>query len=267
MALVRLNHLSMKLNGNVEVGIILPDVPFFFDPKKFYESGKKYKVLWLLHGTFGDYSDWIRKSMIELYATEKDLIVVMPSALNSVYENWPNMMLGYNMKDYFFDELMPMIYNWFPASDKKEDNFIAGLSMGGRGTMKFACSHPEKFAGAAILSSCPRDLKVEMEEFKDNPIMYNRMLNDIERCGGIEEYLKSDENTWDHCKDLAKDPECPKLYFCCGEDDMSINNFRRFEEYAKKIGLKATFETEAGYKHEWRFWDKYIQKALEFFEI
>ena len=155
MALVRMNFFSKYLNSNHEIGIILPDMPFTGEPKEFYTAGKKYKVLWLLHGTFGDYSDWIRKSMIELYAAEKDLIVVMPSALNTVYENWPDTMLGINMWDYFFDELMPMVYSWFPASDKKEDNYIAGLSMGGRGTMKYVCAHPEKFAAAAILSSAP----------------------------------------------------------------------------------------------------------------
>ena len=267
MALITMNYYSAKLNGNQEIGIILPDCPYFADPRKFYESGKKYKVLWLLHGTFGDYSDWIRKSMIELYACEKELIVVMPSASNSVYENWPDMMLGYNFWDYFFEELMPMIYNWFPASDKKEDNYVAGLSMGGRGTMKFVCGHPELFAGAAILSSCPRDLKKEMEEFRDNPVMYKRMLNDIERCGGVEQYLQSNENTWEHCRTLVNNPEAPILYFCCGEDDHSIANFRKFEEYARQIGLEATFETEPGYQHEWRFWDRYIQKALKFFEL
>ena len=130
MALLTLNFESKYLGGNHNVGVILPDCPYGAVPRKFYEEQKKYKVLWLLHGTFGDYSDWIRKSMIELYATEKNLLVVMPSALNSDYENWPNFGLGFNMWDYFFEELMPLVYNWFPASQDRKDNYIAGLSMG-----------------------------------------------------------------------------------------------------------------------------------------
>ena len=66
-----------------------------------------------------------------------------PSAMNSNYSNWPDTMMGYNMYDYFTKELMPLIYGWFPVSDKREDNFIAGLSMGGRGTIKFAVNYPE----------------------------------------------------------------------------------------------------------------------------
>ena len=157
MALVTLNFESEYLMNNHNVGVILPDRPHDISSKEFYGSGKKYKVLWLLHGTFGDYSDWIRKSMIELYASEKNLIVVMPSALNSNYANWPAFGTGFNMFDYLTEELMPLIYNWFPASDKREDNYIAGLSMGGRGTCVYAFNHPEKFAGAAILSANPSD--------------------------------------------------------------------------------------------------------------
>ena len=265
MAYLTLNFESKYLGGNHQVGIILPDRPSEKSVKDYYLSKEKYKVLWLLHGTFGDYSDWIRKSMIELYATERNMIVVMPSALNSVYENWPNFGIGFNMWDYFFEELMAMIYGWFPASDKKQDNYIVGLSMGGRGTMKFVCAHPELFAGAAILSSAPRDLKKELQS--DMPKAFiERLNNDINRCEGLDNYLNSNENTWDHCAKLVDNPDCPKLYFACGEDDGMYNSWLDFKLYANQIGLKATFVSEKGYAHEWRFWDKYIEKALEFFE-
>ena len=155
MALVQMNFESRYLNNNHEISIILPDMPRDKTPAEFYGSGKKYKVLWLLHGTFGDHTDWIRKSNIELYACEKDLIVVMPSALNSNYAEWAKFSIGFDMYHYLTEELMPLVYNWFPASDKREDNFIAGLSMGGRGTLVYALNHPEKFAAAAVLSSCP----------------------------------------------------------------------------------------------------------------
>ena len=131
MALATLNFESQFLNGNTTVSIILPDKTRDVSPDAFYGSGQKYPVLWLLHGTFGDHSDWVRKSMVEIYAREQDLVVVMPSALNSDYSNWDQCMMGYGMFDYLTQELMPVVYNWFPVSDRREDNFIAGLSMGG----------------------------------------------------------------------------------------------------------------------------------------
>ena len=68
-------------------------------------------------------------------------------------------------------------------------------------------------------------------------------------------------------KEKAKTGELPRLYFACGEDDMLYPAFKDFRKYAGEIGLEATFETIPGYKHEWRFWDLTIQKALKFFGL
>lgn len=130
MPLLTMHLESLSLKGNTQISLLLPQIPHGEDPKTFYTGAQKYKVLWLLHGTFGDHSDWIRYTGIELYAKERNLMVVMPSALNSNYSNWENTMLGYNMYDFLTEELMPMVHHWFPASRRREDNFIAGLSMG-----------------------------------------------------------------------------------------------------------------------------------------
>ncbi len=261
---MNLNFQSEALSGNTEITVILPDKPWKTSPASFYNSGKKYKVLWLLHGTFGDHTDWLRKSNIELYACEKDLIVVCPSGMNANYANWPDFGIGYNMYDFLFDELMPLIYGWLPASDKREDNFIAGLSMGGRGTCVYAFSHPEKFAAAAILSSAPSNFDTLQEK---NPGMWARFTKSFANYGGKEGFLDSVENTWKIAAEKAASGELPRLYFACGEDDMLYPPFLEFKAYAEKIGLDAVFETTPGFKHEWRFWDLSIQKALEFFGL
>jgi S-formylglutathione hydrolase FrmB len=265
MSLVTFNFESEYLGNNHTVGVILPDKPRTQTPKEFYGSGKKYKVLWLLHGTFGDYSDWIRKSMIELYACEHDLIVVMPSALNSNYANWPSFGTGFNMYDYLFEELMPLIYNWFPASDKREDNFVAGLSMGGRGTCVMAFNHPEKFAAAAVLSSMPSDLNAVKAE---GGHMWERMKKSVINFDSEEEFLNSYQNTAKMLKDnIAAGVDMPRLMFACGESDMLYEGFKKFRAEAEEMNLGAEFYTLPNYKHEWRFWDLAIQKALEFFGI
>ncbi len=265
MAYLEFDFQSEYLMGNTQVSIILPDKPWMTKAKEFYESGKKYKVLWLLHGTFGDHTDWIRKSNIELYACERDLIVVMPSALNTNYANWENFSIGYNMYDFLTEELMPLVHNWFPASDKREDNFIAGLSMGGRGTCVYAFNHPELFAGAAILSAAPRDIEWDR---KKNPDFFKRTQGSIDNRGGYEAYVASYENTWRVLDEAVQNNvDLPKLYFACGKDDMLYEGFKHFKNHAKKIGLEAKFEEIPGYKHEWRFWDLTIEKALDYFDI
>lgn len=264
MALVHFNFESQYLNCNTDVNIILPDKARGTTPKEFYGSGKKYPVLWLLHGTFGDYTDWIRKSNIELYACEKDLIVVMPSALNSNYSNW-NTMIGINMFDFLTEELMPIVYNWFPASDKREDNFISGLSMGGGGTIKYAVNHPDKFAAAAILSSAPRNFdKIDMNSTDPRQ---QRTITSVNNAGGLEAYKNGYENSWRILGELADTGKLPRLYFACGKNDFLYDSFVEFKEYAKEINLDATFEEIEGYTHEWRFWDLTIQHALDFFGL
>lgn len=270
MALLKINFESQYLANNHEVNVILPDKPQKLEPKAFYQSGKKYKVLWLLHGTFGDQTDWVRKTNIELYACEKNLAVVMPPALNSNYSNWEDTMLGYRMFDYLTEELMPLVYGWFPVSDRREDNFIAGLSMGGRGTIKYAVNHPQRFAAAAVLSAAPMDLDEMRPNHPfglldtENP----RMKNTLRNAGGLEAFKKSNENVWAIIDRLAPAGTLPRLMFACGEEDALIyKNYLKFKAHCEEIGLQAHWFTKPGYAHEWRFWDLAIQEALTFFGL
>lgn len=270
MSILHYDFESEYLNNNTQITVILPDKPRALTPKQFYGGEKKYPVLWLLHGTFGDHTDWIRKTNIELYAAERDLAVVMPSALNSNYSNWESYMLGYNMYDFLTEELMPLIYGWFPVSDKREDNFIAGLSMGGRGTVKYAVNHPDKFAAAAILSAVPMDMST-MGPDNPSPLLNtntSRLRNTLANAGGLEAYLQSNENVWAIIDRTAASGRLPRLMFACGEEDaLLFQAFLAFQKHAGEIGLKAHWFSLPGYRHEWRFWDLAIQEALDFFGL
>lgn len=270
MSILHYTFESECLSNNTQVTIVLPDKPRELTPAQFYGDGRRYKVLWLLHGTFGDNTDWVRKTNIEMYAAEKNLAVVMPSALNSNYSNWNDYMLGYRMYDFLTEELMPLVYGWLPISDKREDNFIAGLSMGGRGTIKYAVNHPEKFAAAAVLSAAPMDMS---QMGPDNPCpMLNtnnqRVMTTLQNAGGLEAFLDSNENVWAIIDRLAGTGKLPRLMFACGQkDELLYAYYKAFQEHARQIGLEAHWFELPGYRHEWRFWDLAIQEALNFFGL
>ncbi len=270
MSLLTYTFESQYLNGNTQVSVVLPDKPRGISPEAFYRSGKRYKVLWLLHGTCGDNSDWIRRTNIELYAAEKNLTVVMPSALNSNYSNWEDTMLGYHMYDYLTEELMPLIYGWFPVSDRREDNFIAGLSMGGRGTIKYAVNHPQRFAAAAVLSAAPVDLS-RMRRGDPNLLLdldNPRTVTTMKNAGGFDAFVHSNENVWAILDEKARTGELPRLMFACGEEDTVLYGlFLDFQRHAREIGLDAHWYSLPSYRHEWRFWDLGIQEALRFFGL
>ena len=262
---------SRHLVGNTTVTVLLPDRPRDETPREYYGEERRFKVLWLLHGTFGDNLDWLRRTNIDLYAAEKGLAVVMPAALNSNYSNWSDFSLGYDMYDFLTEELMPLVQGWLPVSDRREDNFIAGLSMGGRGTVKFAANHPELFAAAAVLSASPVEYdRVLTEELlaEGTGMFADRLRGMVANAGGKDAFLASEENVWRILDAKAGSGELPRMLFACGSDDeLIVGDLRTFAEHAADIGLDAEFWIADGYRHEWRFWDLAIQRALDFFGL
>ena len=278
MALITLDFESQYMGSNQNVNIIVPDKPRDVSCKDFYKKGQNYRVLWLLHGTFGGYSDWIRKSNIETYACEKNFIVVMPGIGNADYENWETFALGLNAEKYITDELMPLVYNWLPASSLRQDNFIAGLSMGGQGALHFACKYPNLFSKAAILSYIPSDIENQKEELQklydmsiDEVIQSNdpmhamqRQYNCLHNMGSVEAYLDSYYNLRRKLKN-ADLSQLPELFFGCGTDDVLFaHEIEPFKQFLKQIGLHVTWTLGPG-NHEWRVWERDIQKAFTFF--
>lgn len=267
MSLIHFNFESKYLRGNTDVNIILPDRPRTIDPEDFYTGDKKYPVLWLLHGGMGDYSDWVRKTNIELYACEHDLIVVMPSALNSSYCNWDHFGGGYRHHDYMIHELMPLIYAWFPASRKREDNFMCGLSMGGQGTWKFAVNYPEKFTACAMLSAPTFDYADKYaEEMNEGKSTSHTDLVDM--YGGVEAFSKTRENARRVVRELVeagKADTLPRLYASGGTEDPHLHEFRDTVDYFRNLGIPVEYKEIPGYGHEWRYWELEIQNVLKFF--
>ncbi len=269
MAFIQFDFESQYLHSNTTVGIIMPDRPKEEEAASFYGSGKKYRVLWLLHGTYGDSSDWIRKSMVELYACEHDLVCVMPSAANSDYTSWDGFGLGYDMESHLVKELMPLVYGWLPVSAERCDNFIAGLSMGGLGVLSYILRYPELFASGAVLSACPvpsckwdwDGAHPEVRMGMCNP----RFRNQVENAGGKDAFLRR-HDLWSDFFRMAAAGTLPPLLFACGtEDHIFYDDFVFFRKECERRKADVRFMEKEGYGHEWRFWDQMIEKAIGFF--
>ena len=67
------------------------------------------------------------------FANERGLCVVMPSGENMFYVDQEHTHNHYSQ--FIGEELVEMTRAMFPLSHKKEDTFIAGLSMGGYGAI------------------------------------------------------------------------------------------------------------------------------------
>src|SRR4051812_38198208 len=112
-------------------------------------SRQNFPALWLLHGLSDDHTIWLRRTSIESYAAAKGLAVVMPAAGRSFYQD---MVGGARYWTFLTEELPVLCRRWFPLSSAREDNFVAGLSMGGYGALRMALAKPDRYAAAASLS-------------------------------------------------------------------------------------------------------------------
>ena len=125
MALLNVDFYSYYLGMDSPLTVLLPEKR---GRKPEAAPDKKYPVLYLLHGHADDNTAWIRKSDLELLVRDHDLIVVMPSAHRSFYTNGR---YGHLYFDYITKELPVIVGNFFPASARREDSYVGGLSMGG----------------------------------------------------------------------------------------------------------------------------------------
>lgn len=268
MAYLQLNFESRFLGNSHPVSVLMPDMPRDETPRDWYAASRRYPVLWLLHGTYADHSDWVRKTNLEVYVQERQLMAVMPNGLNSDYANWPGFASGFDMFTYLTEELMPFIRYALPASARREDSFIAGASMGGRGACLYALNRPELFAGAASFSYPLGDVDALFAPDPHTPSqlrMEARAWNTLRNEGGEDAYRASYENLLRIA--LEHPDKAPALYFLMGGNDGLLPAQEAFQRQAREAGLNATFEALPGYAHEWRFWDRCLEKALDFFGL
>lgn len=258
MALINMNIYSQELECRTDVNVIIPTEGLRVqgNEKKVFYKGVQFPVLYLLHGAYGDYSDWVRFSNIERYADEHQLAVIMPSAENSYYQD---MKYGQKYVTYLTEELPGIIETMFPISEKREDTFVAGLSMGGYGALHLAFRCPEKYSACASLSGAVDIVEVfkgiDQKEFYA-PFHFERLFgNDFELEGSKSDLfaLYKSQNT-----------VMPKVFQSCGTEDFlyGINQlaYKKFTE----IGVDITYEEHPGI-HDWNYWDLHIQRAIKWF--
>lgn len=137
-------------------------------PKGYDPAGTtRYPVLYLLHGGFGNYTDWTTVGQAEPLTADLPLIVVMPDGgQGGWYTNWSNYGAGGppEWETYHVEQLIPWIDAHYRTVADRSGRGIAGLSMGGFGTMSYAARHPDLFTAAASFSGAVdlRNLPVRM---------------------------------------------------------------------------------------------------------
>lgn len=248
MATIHLQLETAALRQPTDVNVFIPEgegVP------------AKRPVLWLLHGMHGFYSDWARLTSLERYAREAGLAVVMPSGANSFYEDMAH---GEQYYTYITEELRDRVFDLFPISRAREDNYIAGLSMGGYGAMKLGLRHPERYAAAASFSGV-LDLQSELT---GGLAEQNRELF----CDIFGEQLLETMQLPQHAdlfallkQHKAAGTSLPALYAWCGTEDFLYQANLRFKALCAELDIPLDYHEAPG-THEWGFWDMAVKAFI-----
>ena len=256
MALIQVNYLSNALFRTVPVNVVLPVDKIDFQTATYkVKEGYKFKTLYLLHGLLGNYTDWVSGSRIQRWAEEKNLAVVMPSGDNAFYIN-----SRINRNDYssfIGKELVEVTRRMFPLSDKREDTYIAGLSMGGYGALRNGIMYSETFSHAAGLSSAVH----HFEEGDKEKYIVESLFDDLELA------LQTNVNPRVAFTELLEENRpMPKFYMSCGTEDGLYDANVRFRDFLKDNGADVVWDEEKG-GHDWDFWDSQIKKVLDWLPL
>ncbi len=221
-----------------------------------YESREKFKTLYLLHGAFGDFNNWSICTRVQEYADQHGLAMVMPSVGNSFYAD---LLHGPQYWTFVSEELPRFVRSVFPLSDKREDNFAAGISMGGYGAFKLVLNKPEKFAAGISLSGV-LDLVAALR----NPI--HPVFDVDEYYGGLDKLKGSHSDLFAQLQKLKREGvSIPKLYLACGLEDELYEMNVKFRDYANSNSVDLTYEEGPG-GHTCDFWDQHFRSALEWLD-
>jgi len=268
MAVIHGNFYSKTLENGVQLEIALPE-PIRDGARE------RLPVLYLLHGNSDDATVWQRRTSIERYADEYGLAVVMPGVQRgSAYTDQVN---GEAWYTYIAREVPDMARRYLKVSQRPEDTFVAGLSMGGYGAMHWALREPDRFRAVITLSGAVGSRIPTGYSLSDiGELSDLARLKELDRekytvrtefamtYGSVEQYLENDDAHLIRQVQAAlkTGKKLPDIYMACGTEDFLYDANAQLHEQLTALGVTHTYREGPGV-HNWAFWDRWIQDALE----
>ena len=259
MALIDCKFFSETLGMSSSMRVILPEtterrIGDVSVSRAGQAAFRGHPTLFLLHGMSDDETIWTRSTSLERYAAARGLAVVMPNVHRSFYTN---MRHGYRYWDFVSQELLAKARAFFPLSVARQDNFVAGLSMGGHGAFKLALSMPETFAAAAGLSGV-----ADVTEFRQSRALDYQLI-----FGDSGPERGSEHDVFHLSQTLAvSDGPRPRLYQCCGTEDFLLAQNRALRDHLQPLGFDYVYEEGPG-NHDWAYWDKMIDRTVKWLDL
>jgi len=141
----------MTVTVPVTPGLIVPDNRVNVILPDGYDPTQTYPVLYLLHGGGGSYHEWTDNTDIVSFSSAYRIIIAMPDSGGTPSAGWYADWIdgSRQWESFHIKDVIPYIESTFHGNGNRA---IAGLSMGGYGTMYYAAKYPSLFKAAASFS-------------------------------------------------------------------------------------------------------------------
>jgi enterochelin esterase-like enzyme len=254
---------STTLGKEVEYSIYLP--------QDYDKTNRRYPVLYLLHGYTDDETGWTQFGEASYIADKTinsgeapPMIIVMPDAGVTWYVNTYHGKVRF--EDFMVSEFIPHIDATYRTRAMREFRAVAGLSMGGYGSLIMATKHANLFTACAPLSAA---VWTDDEVVNGSEQTWDDVLGELYGKKGLkgkdrltEHYYKNSILKIVETGDVDA-LKSVKYYIDCGDDDFLIKG--NMALHAAMIDKKIPHEfrvREGG--HTWEYWRTALPEVLKF---
>jgi S-formylglutathione hydrolase FrmB len=233
-------------------------------PASYAKSKSAYPVLYLLHGGFGHYRDWIDKTpdkqLLHRLADSYNIIIVLPEGeIFSYYIDSPVDKKS-QFESYIVKDVVPNIDKTYRTNRNSTARAISGLSMGGYGALYLSARHPDVFGIAGSMSGA---LNPDMRQWKLPPEMASNIKEAFGAIMGPIESVDYSVYSIISMADLIK-KNGTHLIIDCGVDDFLIEPNR--ELHRRLVFNKTSHDyTERPGGHSWEYWQNSLPYHVLFF--
>lgn len=233
-------------------------------PNSYAKSKANYPVVYLLHGAYGHYKDWLSstpdKKLVHDLADQYNIIIVMPEGETfSFYLDSP-VNKESQFETYITQEVIQKIDQTYRTINNKKGRVITGLSMGGHGALYLSTKHPELFSAAGSMSGA-----VDMGSIRnrDEPEKTNKMMESVFGPEGASQEVYDSYAVIGMITKMKNNKL--DLIIDCGVDDFLIESNR--ELHRRLVYAKVPHDyTERPGAHTWEYWENALPYHILFFD-
>ncbi|MCD9189577.1 MAG: esterase family protein [Pyrinomonadaceae bacterium] len=254
---------NVKLNSK----LMAREMPYRVVLPVDYEKAKdkRYPVIYLLHGLTGHFDNWTNNTKLAEYAARYNYIIVTPEGNDGWYTDSATVPTD-KYESYIIRELIPEVEKNYRALTDRNHRAIAGLSMGGYGSLKFGMKYPQMFVLAGSFSGALPANSWSVKTLGNSG--WKALVDSVTSTFGDDDsQTRKDNDIYRFAKEITPEKvrELPFLYLDCGTEDFLIQNNRDFQAILIEKKIPHEFRQLPG-KHDWKFWDSQIQEFLELSE-